>query len=302
MKHWKVAGLLTILLTILSLSLLLGCTQTTPVEESGQRLKLTGVKTEADGIDYLLFTSDDLNGNYGGELEYLGFSGVNIELDGVISPMEEAVRDGTITVEEIIAYAQADARDHHCWEKQETKNGLTMFQYGYNGFKLKVINDVFETPDGQQHLIRELSIREYTMDTNFGTYLVEGGGPGDYIDKEDWGLNFVITEASPDGLTIKCDQAGGQQFGELFIWSYMLYRTDSEWYYEPDRQDRINQPIKMGDTLTFRIEWTDHLEALSPGSYGIRLRVDDIYSAEDVPPLSRNYHDRQTYDLKFTIE
>ncbi len=114
-------------------------------------------------------------------------------------------------------------------------------------------------------------------------------------------MTFTISDHSPNGITIQCVQSGGQQFGELSIYSYALYSMETDWYEEVSR-DFLMEPIAMNDTTTILLDWTQEFPSLAPGSYGIRLYIQDTYTPEDVPPLSRNYHDSQGYDLFFTIE
>ncbi len=132
---------------MLALCLLAGC-GLGPAEKTGQHLPVTVVKDSDDKISNYYFTTADLNGNYEGNLYYTFLEEVNIEINGKRYPLEEAIQNGYITVEQLVALAQADAREGLCRETSLTENGLTQFTYIYqDNFKLESINDILETPD-----------------------------------------------------------------------------------------------------------------------------------------------------------
>lgn len=104
------------------------------------------------------FSSEDLGGNFDGSL-YLNRLEVSVVVDGTKMSLEDAVREEKFTIEQLIANVQTDARKGVCTEETRTINGLTEFHYTYKDvFVLDVINDVYQTPDGQEYLYRKVTI------------------------------------------------------------------------------------------------------------------------------------------------
>lgn len=131
----------------------------------------------------LIVHSDTLNGHYEGNLFFVGLQNVTIRLDGTDSLLETAIREGDISVEEIVAYARVDARNGFCTEKEHTENGLSQFTYDYGDYRINTIDDVYETPDGQSHRIKTFAVMAATVVENesYG-FFYEGNGE---IDRED---------------------------------------------------------------------------------------------------------------------
>ena len=131
----------------------------------------------------LTVKSDTLNGHYEGNLFFVGLQNVTIRLDGTDYLLETAIREGDISVEEIVAYARIDARNGFCTEKEHTENGLSQFTYDYGDYRINTIDDVYETPDGQSHRIKTFAVMAASVVENesYG-FFYEGNGD---IDRED---------------------------------------------------------------------------------------------------------------------
>ena len=137
----------------------------------------------------LIVKSDTLNGHYEGNLFFVALQNVTIQLNGKYVPLETAIREEDISVEEIVAYARVDARNGFCAEKGHTENGLSQFTYDYGDYRINTIDDVYETPDGQSHRIKAFAVMASTVVENesYG-FFYEGNGD---IDREDWGIRLV---------------------------------------------------------------------------------------------------------------
>lgn len=303
--------------------LLCGCARKTnspiPAEQTVQqsssecKLLITAVP-DSDGNAWVQIPASELNGNLSDGLTYLGVSDVTIELSGETMSLEQAIRDGRISVAEILAYARLDSKNGFCEETYTSKNGLTSFLYCYPDFDVHIIYDVYETPDGQQHLIEDLSIYSTGSHQNMHHYFVDEDSPyGYFIDREDWGLDFDAEEATSTGLTINCTQSGGQQIGELEVdYNYRLYSVaEDQTAPVPGLQGTVNYTpetlpspiakIRKDATTRFTIDWTEEYGALESGTYRINLSVKDIFSEAQVHPLMKNYYDSQSYWIEFTI-
>ena len=110
---------------------------------------------------------------------------ITIDIDGTTRKLADALQDGSVTVEQLIADARQDADQGYCHEKATSKNGLTEFTYYYGDFRLHYVYDIYETPDGKQHLIADFSIIESHSDVVSYRYSYDENG--NCIDFEDWG-------------------------------------------------------------------------------------------------------------------
>ena len=233
---------------------------------------------------------------------YTGVSNVMITLDSMQLSLEDALTSGRITPEEIIAYAQLDAKNGFCYEYATSTNGLTKLVYNYyDQFDLVVFYDIYETPDGKQHLIKELHFCPYydgrRISFRFGD-----------IDREDWGLTIQSADISPDGLNLVISQSGGQQLGDLYIIDYAISSiTEQRTLTNTNGNISVNLPnspeyqIQMNKESTIRINLAEHYGTLPSGDYTIWLGVLDVYDETKVHPLMKNFQDLQGFYVSFTI-
>ena len=258
-----------------------------------------------EGLSEISLT--ELGENYD-KITYLGISGAMIDIDGTILNLEDAILDEYISIDEIISCARLDAQSGFCEEIAESENGLTKFTYRYPDFDLMCIYDLYETPDGEQHLISEFGICEPKRTPSF---LYMDDATGKPIDYEDWGLNFSVVETRPNSITMECIQSGGQQMGELLLRSYILYKKnpdgESEDYIEPLIDEFMgesdpNITIRKESTTEISIDFSHLYGELPTGNYVIYLIINDQYSDDALHPLMRNYYDEQFFGVTFSIE
>lgn len=131
----------------------------------------------------------------------------------------------------------------------------------------------------------------------------EGRHATDPIDKEDWGLSFTMKEATPTGVKIQCTQKEGQQLGTLKVWAATVYNktgTIAQSITAPG--ENLDIQLNMNGDTELTMDWTKNIEELPQGDYAIRLYIEDVYEEAAVNPLTRNFHDKQTYDVDFTVK
>lgn len=268
------------------------------------RLQISLVEDES--VNFVTIPPEQLGGNWDGEITYFHVKDVAVLLDGEYVKLEDAIRDGKITVEELCAYARIDARKGACRRVSKSKHGLAHFTYRYPDFDLCMTYDIYETPDGRMHLISEFGI--YQVGAIVESSYTDISTPYQYdLDREDWGLRFEPLKAKASGITLQCTQKGGQQLGELEINYYRIYRQDT--YEAVPIRDGINSveqysplpAICMGGTCELSIDWKKIYGKLEPGSYLMCLNVRDRYNKLKVHPLNQNFHDEQPYWVSFTI-
>lgn len=236
----------------------------------------------------------------GYEISYDLVENVTVEVQGERMPLEEAVSGGKITVDEILADVRRDAATGICQESTQTVNGLTRFEYAYPEMELWSICDVLETPDGAQPLIRSFTVRAPGHPDSLSTHFFDMSTPYHYeIDREDWGLEFRVRSATPEGITLEISQEGGQQFGQLMATKYSL--DASGWQPLGDADLTPGWAVKMGGDSQLTIDWAQTIGRLESGDYCLRLHIEDDYDSSDVHPLARNFWDWQSYYIEFQI-
>lgn len=287
------------LLGVLLICLLLsGCGKTQTVE-SNRRLNLTAT---IDQGAYSAISSEDLGRNYTGDIHYSRLTDVAVTLDGKSYPLQQAIAEGRITVEELIAYARIDARNGICGEVKKTKNGLTYFVYCYPDYYVYTAYDVYETPAKGDVLISEFGLM---APGDIPSFLATDEN-GDPVDLEDWGLTLEVAQVSSEKLTLRIHQSGGQQLGSLLVVYDTLYRVEATSETIVDAKDETlrnwNAGIEENGTTELTVDLAAEYGELPAGDYRMTLLVEDDFDKEAVHPLMRDYYDRQTYMVEFTIE
>ena len=314
----KAIGILLVCLLVLSAFFLgrsLGSGETAAedgLSERNLRLSATTDRNEPDKVIPLE------RGNFP-EAHYWSVKDVTVQLDGTRVPLEDALCEGLVTVDDVIASAREDAAVGRCKESSQSKNGLAVFRYHYPAFNLQSLYDIYETPDGWRHRITDFSVYGIGRDPGYSIGWDEE--TGDPIDYEDWGLTFTVTQLSPSGVTLECAQSGGQQFGRLNVAGLVLSQKNpqsQEWDPLEPLDENVNRELfaslsrwtpkpenflNMGGTKELTYDLEAMFGSLDAGEYKIILKIVDCYDEADVPPLSRNFYDIQWYTVKeFTVE
>lgn len=249
-------------------------------------------------------------GNYR-ELSLLNLENVTIDLDGAALTLEDALREGRVTPEQLVAWARLDASEGLCNEVAKSKNSLTEFTYRYPkfGYTLRSIYDLFEAPNGRQYLIADVTIYAASTEPRYSLPVDEQTGCT--IDFEDWGLDFEISQVDRTGLTIACTQSGGQQLGTLEVQTQRLERKNPDtlaWENVEEAQTGTpwappaNGLLTMGGTSSLFFDFAGPFGSLPAGDYMLTVEIADHYNEAEVHPLMRNYRDVQWYTIEFTIE
>lgn len=278
---------------------------TDPSEYETSKFRLNISVATSDSHAMSLLTAEDFNGNFNGTLEYYGIVDCNILVNSEIVSLNQAISNGTITTEEIIAYARIDARNNVCTELSETKNGLTGFTYQYPEFALQYVYDILEAPDGKQHLINRMIIAAPNRVQELTANYVDNSNEYGYLlDREDWGITLEVIGITPTELTIQCVQTGGQHIGELQLSEYVLYTQDWDFVNSPEGSNvGACEPIKIqqNTTSTFTVSWQNSHDTLPSGKYLLSIWIEDIYNEAEIHPLIQNYTDIQPYIIEFEI-
>lgn len=290
------------------------CTGCSKINDgTGQRLLITAV-TEAESS--ITINVEELNGNFDENLRFHNVKDVTITLDGKSYPLEDAIAEGLITVEEIEAYARIDARNGFCEEIAASSRGVSHFIYRYKGIcDLYFTHDVYETPDGSNPITTCFAVSNNNgMDNSFyfnGSTMLNVQEQNYPADMEDWKLKFEISDVSPTGFTLNIRQTDSpikqyrsHHVGELQLTGFELFCLDNpadSYLYSFNSEECV---IESGVTKAYRINFSDAENfpaELPSGNYRIYLDIQDVFEEADVHPLMKDYYQSQGYWISFEI-
>lgn len=256
-----------------------------------------------------VISSKHLNGHFNQGIQYLNCSNVFVEVNGISTELEVALRNDLISESDILYYARTDAQNGFCEEFSISTHGVTNYTYRYPGFDMLIVYDICETPANGQQFVSFMRIAPCG----------KAGGPfynfhnpetGYELCEENWGLTFDLFNITPTGLSVQCTQEGGQQIGQLNIIRYML-TNDTGFISElnDDSSGAIHTmdsytdgfPITTNSCTEFALDWKDVYGELPSGSYHLCLCVQDIFEKSEVHPLIVDFQSKQLFDLPFTI-
>lgn len=259
---------------------------------------------EVDEHAYADFTPEQLGGNIEANLTYLNVSNVSIDVDGKCLNLEDAIRDEIISVDEIVAYARLDHRNGFCKEETQTDHSLTSFIYRYPKFDLRVVYDIYKSPDGTEHLIKDFEICDNAY--NFTTFYSNDDGTS--LNEEDWGLILESVAATSTSVTLRCTQSGGQQIGELVTGIYWLSTDGESVPYVPElrgvpraEQNEPHITIPRNSVSEVTIDWTEIYGELPRGTYTMELRIRDVFDIAQVHPLMEDFQTAKVYVIEIKI-
>ena len=254
--------------------------------------------TKVADTDTQVFTPEEIGNNFSHRMGYGGVKDVYIYLNGANERLEDALKNGDITEEEIFFRARQDAREGHCQETFETIHGVSFYTYHYPNYDLRLTYDVFKSPNGKSYPVSQMFLY-HTVDKNSPFTSPSGlffdPETGLFLNEEDWGLTFELSDVTSHGVTVTCTQSGGQQIGQLKVdGCYISPEIDAD---DPD----CEVELAMDGTCQFTIDWSESYGELPSGTYILSLWVYDIYDESQLNPLMDKFQDWQLHDIKFTI-
>lgn len=276
--------------------------ETTPSEpaetEPQQMLKFSAVVSKKTQTFY----PSDLNDKTQWETVFKHLDKVTLEIGGEAVPMEKAISEGMINSATLLCYARMDAENGYCTVTPLSKNGLSAFVFQYPELDLWIRYDVYETPDGKQHVIDEFNLSAPGEELNNRRTAYYDPETRERLEKEDWALSFEVQKTSPTGLTLSITQKGvAQQLGNLFIRDYTVWEVENV----GDSFPWMDRKIPRNTTIKLNIDWTDIFGELQPGDYTLQLNIYDDTTksaSKDTSPLLPDYTVWQEYYIPFTVE
>lgn len=119
-------------------------------------LSLDITVTKVDDNDSQSFSPEEIGNNFNQGMSYCGVSDVYIYLNRTSERLEDALKNGDITEEEIFFRARQDAREGHCQETFETNHSVSFYTYHYPTYDLRLTYDVFNSPNGKSYPISQM--------------------------------------------------------------------------------------------------------------------------------------------------
>ncbi len=254
--------------------------------------------TRVGNTDSQIFSPEEIGNNFNQGMSYCGVTDVSISLNSGDERLEDALKNGDITEEEIFFRARRDARDGRCQETFETQHGVTFYNYHYPDYDLWLVYDVFNSPNGKAYPVSQLIVFRTTPDYHLHpSCAFTDPETGAFVNREDWGLTFELSDITSHSATVTCTQSGGQQIGQLEVRCYTLH---------PDTKGIINPPkfeteIAMDGTCQFSVDWSETYGDLPSGTYRLYLWVYDIYDESQLHPLMDDFQDWQVLDVELII-
>lgn len=244
-----------------------------------------------------IFTPDHIGNNFNQNMSYAGVKDVYIYLNRTNERLEDALKNGDITEEEIFFRARQDAREGHCEETYETIHGVTFYSYHYPDYDLRLAYDVFNSPNGKSYPISQMLL--FRTAENYiisPSCLFTDPETGLFLNREDWGLTFELSDVTSHGATVTCTQSGGQQIGQLKINGYDIVPDDVG-----INVQNCEVEIAMDGTCQFTLDWSESYGQLPSGSYYLNLWIWDIYDESQLHPLMDNFQDWQVLSVELNI-
>ena len=254
--------------------------------------------TRVGNTDSQIFSPEEIGNNFNQGMSYCGVTDVSISLNSGDERLEDALKNGDITEEEIFFRARRDARDGRCQETFETQHGVTFYNYHYPDYDLWLVYDVFNSPNGKAYPVSQLIVFRTTPDYHLHpSCAFTDPETGAFVNREDWGLTFELSDITSQSATVTFTQSGGQQIGQLEVRCYTLH---------PDTKGIINPPkfeteIAMDGTCQFSVDWSETYGDLPSGTYRLYLWVYDIYDESQLHPLMDDFQDWQVLDVELII-
>ena len=90
-------------------------------------------------------------------------------------------------------------------------------------YDLRLTYDVFNSPNGKSYPISQMLLfrtAENYIIIPSCQFVDPETGP--FLNREDWGLTFELSNVTSHGATVTCTQSGGQQIGQLKINGYYI--------------------------------------------------------------------------------
>ena len=242
----------------------------------------------------------EIQKHFNAGVHYVGVSDVQILLNGNFFSLENVIRQGSVDADTLSYWGAVDAKNGFCIQKQASYNGLNNVTFYYPDYNIRLVNDVLETPKGEQYLVTYLAVFEHLGNAEVCADLFNPE-TGISVSQEDWGLTFTA-QANSSNLVVAYTQHGGTAIGTLKLDHATLRDLDGYVYGGIEENGYLldfgDEAILPGQSGSFTCQLVG---AISAGEYMLYLTIRDNYDTQHIHPLLSKHKSTQSYCIPITI-
>ena len=248
---------------------------------------------------YLYFPGSVLGKNLNPGMDYQYVGNVQIQVGRESLPLEKAIRDGKVTIQQMYAQACKDGEEQICTLTRLSQNGVTNNLFRYPDFQINIVDDLLEY-DGRDIPVAYLAVSSADQTPN----TIDGWDSQRKSPrvKEDWGLSFEAA-FSDSSLSVTVHQSGGMQQGMLTVENAAIIDQYPFALSDQDGNVRLTQlegaPLTMGGESSMEINLAEFLgQEPEKGTYTLRICIEDHALSEQTP----KHQSSQYYSIPFTVQ
>lgn len=202
---------------------------------------------------------------------YEGVTDVRIDVGDRVLSLEDALRQGDVSTEDLLFWAEADRQNGFCQPLSRVRNGQTVILYRYPEYDLCLFRGQINDASGQSEPCGTLCVFANTGTELSSTF------------RENWGLQWEVASADAGSITLTCTQSGGEQLGDLIVDFYSIEPVDESISLSKSSQAqdagafRPKPVIEQNTVSTITLNWEALYGALPSGNYVLTLSIRDQY-------------------------
>lgn len=308
MKHSKRLSFLFFAVLLCAVCVTYGCQSRKHQEAAGEngtasqqllRLQVTPISGDGTGTE---LHDAEIRQYFNAGVRYTGVSDVQIFLNDNFSSLEDAIRQGKMDADTLSYWAATDAKNGFCIRKQESYSGLNNETFYYSDYNVRLVNDVLETPTGEEYPVTFLTVFDHLGSGEICADLFDPE-TGISVSQEDWGITFTA-QVTDGSLVVAYTQHGGTPLGRLSIDHAAL--RDAKGYVYGGVEEK-GYLLDLGDEMQILPQQSGSFACqlvgdIPAGEYMLYLTVRDDYDTQNIHPLLSAHKPTQSYCVPITID
>lgn len=275
-------------------------------------LNASTIQAAHNSICSTIYPPEELSNAWNGTIELVGIDQVFLSVNGRKVVLIDAVKNGEVTPEELIAQAFIDARTGVCTRADWEDKGLSRFDFHYPAFDLAITMDVCKTAKREKISVLALTFYPAGKAASYGVARYIYDQAGQQIDRyaEDWGVEVQVSNVIPTSVSLTIKQKNGQETGTIVATHYSLLGENAALPgpemictgEEARRLSELETTIAPNDTTQLTIDWTALYGPLPAGEYTLALSIQDIFDSAVISPLTEDYEDHTRIFVPFAVQ
>lgn len=308
MKHSKRLSCLFFTVLLCAICLTYGCQSSKHQEAAGEngitsqqllQLQVTAISGDGTGTE---LSDAEIHQYFNAGVHYTGVSDVQIFLNDNFSSLEDAIRQGKINADTLSYWGATDAKNGFCIRKQESYNGLDNVTFYYSDYNVRLVNDVLETPTGEEYPVTFLAVFDHLGSGEFCADLFDPE-TGISVSQENWGIAFTA-QVTDGNLAVSYTQHGGTALGSLRLDHATL--RDAKGYVYGGVEEK-GYLLDFGDEIRILPQQSGNFTCqlvgdIPVGEYILYLTVRDNYDTQNIHPLLSAHKPTQSYCVPITVD